>query len=170
MALRPKTVALVAATLSGCTAVTTVTVTPNQLHALAGMGPNEERRFTAIDEDEAMVAKGEDDVRVRVTPIGALAGERPPPVQEEPWGKLYTLRWGASVTLAPTVQSGSSTADLASVPATEVTGGELRMNRYSGTRTLILVLCIAGPIVATAISLGILAALGAAGFSLGGGG
>jgi len=167
---RRNAVALIAVALSACTAVTTVTVKPDQLKALAGMGPNEERPFTAVDEDEGMVAKGEDDVRVSVTPIDATAGEHPPKVHEEPWGKLYTLRWGSSVTLTPTVKTDSNAAILASVPVTEVTGAELRMNRYSGTRTLILVLCIVGPIVSVAAFFGILALLGAAGLSLGGGG
>jgi hypothetical protein len=152
--MRRETAAFVVLTLSSaCTSVTKVTVTPSELQALAGMQPEEERVFHELEEDERMVARGNDDVRLLIIPSGR-GGERIPAVQQEPWGKLYTLRWGSSVTLTPT-DRGANMASL-SFPSTEVWGAQLQMSRYSGTRTTVLVLCIVGAVVT--IGLGVLIA------------
>jgi hypothetical protein len=150
--MRRKTVALVALLLSACTAVTTVTVTPHELHALAGIGPDERRAFTGVDEDDHVVARGSDDVRLLVAPIGQPS-ERAPSVEQAPWGKLYTLRWGSSVSLTPIDHGNDETTF--SLPSAEVTGGEVRVKQYSGTRTTVLVLCIVG----TALTVGFLVLL-----------
>jgi len=146
--MRREPAALVALALSACTAVTTVRVTPDQLQTLAGMGPDEERIFTAVDVKETQIARGDDDIRLRVTPVGQER-ERNPSVQQEPWGKLYTLRWGASVSLT-LIDHRSSQLSL-SLPATDVTGAELQMSRFSGWKTAGLVLCIIGSVVVAAL-------------------
>jgi hypothetical protein len=143
--MRHEATALVALALSACTAVRSVTVKPSELHALARMLPDEERIFTAVGEKETLIARGEDDVRLLRIPVGR-DGERDRSTEPEPWGKLYTLRWGSSVTLTPIVDRGASAPLSSSVPAAEVTGAELQMNRISGGRTAVLVACIVGPV------------------------
>jgi len=160
--MRHETAVVAAFALTACTAVTSVRVTPDELQTLAGMEPNGERRFNPANEP-AMVARGDDDLRLLVTPIGP-GWERTPSVQQAPWGKLYTLRWGSSITLTP--DRGGNL----SLPATEVTGAQLKMNRYSGERTALLVWTIVGSIAFAAIVVGVVVLLGNTSLQIAGGG
>jgi hypothetical protein len=138
-------VAFVALALSACTTVTTVRVTPEQLHTLAAMGPNDERRFEPVNDTEK-VAHGNDEIRLLFTPTeGGL--ERGPSVTQAPWAKLYTLRWqGDYVTLTPIDHSTTLT-----VPAGDLTGAQVKMDRYSGSRTAGLVIGIVGGALSVAL-------------------
>jgi hypothetical protein len=131
--------AFVALTLSACTTVTTVRVAPDEVLALAGMDPNEERKFEPLKGPE-MTARGEDEVRLLVTPVEPGV-ERAPSVTQAPWAKLYTLRMsGSFVALSPTDHRG----DTLSLPAGAVTGAEVKMDRYSGSLTAALIAGLVG--------------------------
>jgi hypothetical protein len=152
--------AFVALTLSACTTVTTVRVTPEQLQALADMGPKQERRFDPANEP-VMVARGDDDVRILVAPIEA-GWEKTPSVTQAPWGKLHTLRcWGSFATLAPTERGGEL-----SVPLQDVTGGQVRMDRYSGEKTAALVGIILGTVAFVALTVAVIVLLNSVSTSL----
>jgi hypothetical protein len=129
--------AFVALTLSACTTVSTVRVAPDEVLALADMAPDEQRKFEPLKGPE-MTARGEDEVRLLVSAVEP--GSEGVPVTQAPWGKLYTLRMsGAFVAVSPTDRGGAL-----SFPAGEVAGAELKMNRYSPSKTTDLAVVIAG--------------------------
>jgi hypothetical protein len=132
---RPHTSALVACALSACTSVTTVTVTPDHLAALADIGPNEEREFLPAEQGESpTVARGSDEIRLLLTPH---LGE---PVTQEPWGKLCTLRVGRSVSLTPLDEPGRPDPATRRVPLDEVEGAQLMLTQPDIGKTLLLIL------------------------------
>jgi hypothetical protein len=153
--------AFVALTLSACTTVTTVRVAPDEVLALADMAPDEQRKFEPL-KGPAMTARGEDEVRLLVSAIEP-GSARVPPVTQAPWGKLYTLRMsGSFVALRP-----ADHGETLSLPAGELTGAELKMNRYSASKTADLAAILAG-VIAGALSVAIIVVIWQAG-QVGGG-
>jgi hypothetical protein len=116
----------IAMALAACTGVTRVTVTPEQLHSLAGLKPNEERGFRAEGHGETLYARGTDEVRLMIE-TGT-----PPRTLDTSWMQLSELQWGARP-MAPSRESAEETLH---VPAEDVKGADVRLIRYDPALTV----------------------------------
>jgi hypothetical protein len=133
--------------VSACTSVTEVMVTPEQLHDLAGLEPDQERAFAAEGHSKPLVARGDDEARLLVRP-GHIPG-----TPGEPWVKLYNLRW------APDDERAANNRDveLYAVPAANLAGADVRISRVDTALTLALVAGILVGTVAAGLALSALA-------------
>jgi hypothetical protein len=147
--LRRQVLSLVLVIVSACTSVTRATVTPSQLETLAGLKPNEERSFLAGGNGERLYARGDDEVRLLLT------ADAPARKYQLPWVRLSELQWNPPTgTALPVGEAGTPEARLLRVPVTDVTGADLRIDRYDPGLTVALVLGIvlglAGVVVGSA--------------------
>jgi hypothetical protein len=126
--------ALTASTLAACTSVTRVSITPDQLHDLAGLAPSDERKFVPRDSTERMIARGDDPVRLLLRP------GRPGLGTEGPWVGLCQLRWEPPYGFGSDVPTGTISDGVLRVPATELAGAELQITQPDEVKTTILVL------------------------------
>jgi hypothetical protein len=144
--MRRLATAVIALALAACTSVTRITITPDELHSLAGIAPVERRDIPVDGEDEPFVVTGEDVVHIRV----AQAGRR---VTDEPWGKLYTLRWGQSVSVSPTISPGEPDFGPVRVPVEDVRGATLEQVKPDGKKTTALIIgIVVGTLFLTAVT------------------
>jgi hypothetical protein len=131
-----KILPLIALVLSACTSVTQVSITPDQVQSLAGLPPTEEREFISPDHEEPLMARGDDEVQLRVRP-----GKRDA-IAEMPWVQLCQLRW------EPLWPTGVISDGVLRVPGSDLVGAEVRISRpNAGNTTALVVVIVLGAVV-----------------------
>jgi len=141
--MRHHVLAVIASMLAACTSVSRVVVTPDQLHGLVGLGPDEERAFVPLDQTQKLIARGDDEVRLQLRP------GRPVSVAETPWVQLCQLQWEPPYGFGPTGPTGTLSDGVVRVPAADVTGAELQVTHPDALKTTALVL---GILLATTVA------------------
>jgi hypothetical protein len=146
--VRLEITALFLAAVSACTSVTQVSITPNQLHSLAGLPPDEERELIAPDRAKDLVARGDDEVRLQVRPGGHA------PIADMPWVQLCQLRWEDSYGFDQNGPTGVISDGVLRVTGRDLVGAEVRITRPDGGRTAALVVGIVLGAVALSLAIG----------------
>jgi hypothetical protein len=140
-----RTLSIIAALLTACTTATRVSVAPNELSTLTGLGANEERSVLPVGRAERVTVRGNDGIRLQ-TKSGSLPMASPG--TSNAWAQIDTLRAAnGKVSLTWLVDADEGQFATQNAALAQVSSADLEVRRANPGLTA---LAVVGAIVGTA--------------------